>query len=264
MPSVRLSSGEVHYVERGHGTPLVLLSANPGEARDFDAVIPALAQRYHVLALDWPGYGRSEPPSRPQQWSALHFHAVAREFLSALQLPPALLVGNSVGGNVAARLAIESPERVRGLVLVSPGGFTAHNAVTRMFCRMMGSRFALPPRRWAGLYLHHRTPPTTAMLARAAGAQSAPEALALNRAIWRSFAEPGHDLRGTAHQIHVPTLLMFGERDPAIPARKDGRIAAACLPQARCVTMPCGHAPFAEMPDAFLAEVLPFLDRCVS
>lgn len=264
MPSVRLSSGEVHYVEHGHGTPLLLLSANPGDARDFDAVIPALAQRHRVLALDWPGYGQSEPPAQPESWSALHFYAVVREFLTALELPPALLVGNSVGGNVAARLAIESPERVRGLVLVSPGGFTAHNMVTRTFCRLMGSRFALPPRRWAQLYLHRRTPATMVMLQRAAGLQSAPAALALNRAVWRSFADPAHDLREAAKRIRAPTLLIFGRRDPAISARSDGRIAARAIAHAQSVVMDCGHAPFAEIPDAFLAETLPFLDRCAA
>jgi pimeloyl-ACP methyl ester carboxylesterase len=55
-----------------------------------------------------------------------------------------LIIGNSLGGNVAARLAIESRAKVRGLVLVSPGGFTPHNPITRAFCRLQGSRFALP------------------------------------------------------------------------------------------------------------------------
>ena len=264
MPTIRLSSGTLHYLEQGQGVPLLLLSANPGDARDFAAVMPTLARHYRVLALDWPGYGESDIPQQAQHWSAEHFHAVLLEFITALKLPPALCIGNSVGGNAAARLAALTPQLVRGLLLVAPGGFTPHNAISRAFCRLMGSRFALSPRRWAGLYLKRRTPITQAMLDRAAGLQAEPARLVLNRATWRSFATSGNDLRALAADITAPTLLMFGQQDPAIPAHKDGKVAARCLPQARFVAMPCGHACFAELPEAFLAEALPFLARCLS
>ncbi len=264
MPQLRLSHGSVHYLEAGQGAPLLLLSANPGESRDFAAVMPVLAQHYRVLALDWPGYGGSDIPADAAQWTVLRIAAVLREFIAALALPPVLLVGNSVGGNAAARLAAEVPQSVRGLVLVAPGGFTPHNAITRAFCRLMGSRFALSPRRWAGLYLSERNATTQAMLQRAAGAQCEPSRLALNRALWRSFGSGDNDLRPLAAAITAPVLLLFGARDPAIPAHKDGRIARQCLPQARFVALPCGHAPFAEIPEAFLAEVLPFLASCQS
>jgi pimeloyl-ACP methyl ester carboxylesterase len=52
MPSVNLSTGAVHYSEHGQGAPLILLHANPGDSQDFEAVIPALAKQYRVLALD--------------------------------------------------------------------------------------------------------------------------------------------------------------------------------------------------------------------
>lgn len=262
MPSVNLSTGPVHYSEQGHGVPLVLLHANPGDSRDFDAVIPALAQHYRVLALDWPGYGQSALPAHPETVGASYFCNVLREFIAALALPKVMLIGNSVGGNAAARLAIESPDLVRGLVLVSPGGFTPHNFVTRLFCRLQGSRFALSPRRWAGFYLKRRTPVTKAMLERASTVQATQPRLALNRALWRSFAGPEHDLRQSASAIRAPALLLFGKQDPAIPAGKDGKVAAKCISSAQFVALPCGHVSFAEVPELFLAEVQPFLAKC--
>ena len=122
MPVVTLSSGDLHYIERGRGVPLVLLHANPGDSRDFEGIIPALAQHYRVLALDWPGYGASAMPPAGTAVNARFFYDAFCEFLAALALPPAFIIGNSLGGNVAARLAIESRARVRGLVLVSPAG----------------------------------------------------------------------------------------------------------------------------------------------
>ena len=262
MPVVTLSSGELNYVECGRGVPLVLLHANPGDSRDFEAIIPVLAQHYRVLALDWPGYGASAMPPARTVMNPRFFYDAFCEFLGALALPPALIIGNSLGGNVAARLAIESPTKVRALVLVSPGGFTPHNPVTRAFCRLQGSRFALSPRTFAGLYLKHRTPTTRAMLERAATTQATATSLAINRSVWLGFIEPEHDLRSRAGLIAAPTLLVFGARDPVISARADGRLAASLIRGSRLVVMRSGHAPFAEVPDEFLAEVLPFLARC--
>lgn len=242
--------------------PLVLLHANPGDSKDFEAVIPALAKSNRVLALDWPGYGQSDLPQNPESATVLDFYKVLREFLTTLALPPAFFIGNSIGGNAAARLAIESPQLVRGLILVAPGGFTPHNVVTRTICQFQGSRFSLSPYRFASLYLKHRTPTAKAMLQRAATLQSTPERLALNRAMWRSFAQPENDRRQSSRNIKVATLLLFGKLDFAIPANKDGKVATQCIPSAQFVALPCGHASFAEVPELFLAEVQPFLARC--
>jgi pimeloyl-ACP methyl ester carboxylesterase len=262
MPSADLSSGSVHYSECGHGVPLVLLHANPGDSQDFEAVIPALSKSYRVLALDWPGYGQSTMPPQPGSASVLLYYKILREFLAALDLPPAFFIGNSIGGNAAARLAIESPELVRALVLVAPGGFTPHNFFSRTFCTVQGSSFSIAPHRFASMYLKQRTSTTEAMLRRASTVQATTERVVLNRAMWRSFARPESDLRQTAHSIKAPTLLLFGQRDPAIPANKDGKVAARCILSAQFVALPCGHASFAEVPELFLAEVEPFLARC--
>lgn len=264
MPIAQLSTGAVHYAEHGHGSPVVLLHANPGDSRDFDAVIPALSKRHRVLALDWPGYGESAPPKVPESVDVSFFRRVLREFLDALALPPAVFIGNSLGGNAAAHLAADAPERVRALVLVAPGGFTTPTLVSRGFCRLQGSQFSLPPSHFARLYLKHRTAVTRAMLARASTTQAAAPQLALNRAVWRGFASPDNDLRAIAGRIQVPVLLIFGQQDPVIPASKDGAVAAACMPAARCVALPCGHAAFAEVPDRFLAEVEPFLNAAIA
>lgn len=259
MPAIETSIGSIHYTEQGQGQPLVLLHANPGEGRDFEAVIPQLARNHRVIALDWPGYGGSSLRGDPSSASVFTCYAALVEFVSTLGLPPAVFIGNSVGGNAAVRLAIEQPQRVRGLVLASPGGFTPHNALTRGFCRLQGSRLSIPPYWFARLYLRRRTPATEAMLQRARGPQSTSERMTLNRAMWRSFGRPESDLRVLARAVAAPTLLLFGAQDPAIPAAKDGRVAARAMPSAKLVVLPCGHAPFAEAPGLFLAEVESFL-----
>lgn len=262
MPLLTLSMGTVHYRDAGDGPPVVLLHANPGDSRDFEAVFPQLSTIYRVVALDWPGYGSSSIPARPDSVDVLLCFRTLLEFIATLALPPAVFVGNSLGGNAAARLACAQPQSVRGLVLVSPGGFTSPNFITRAFCMLQGSALAIAPHRLASWYLKRRTPTARAMLDRAKAEQSIAPRLSVNRALWRSFARSESDLRSVANAITAPTLLMFGSRDPVIPARTDGQNAARSIPGARFVSLPCGHAPFAEEPDRFMAEVVPFIARC--
>jgi len=258
MPQIQLPSATISYAFEGTGPLLVLLHANPGDSRDFDGILPVLTREYRVLLVDWPGYGESPPLHDPDSASVMLFYRVWCELAEALALEPAIFIGNSVGGYVAARYAIAEPAQVRGLVLVAPGGFTPHNLVTRAFCRVQGSILSLPPAVLTRLYLRHDTEVTREMHLRARYEQSTPAARAVNRAIWRSFVA-ADDLRPVAADIVQPTLLIFGKQDPLIPASRDGKIAASLIAQASCVVTNTGHAPFAEAPAEFLHLVLPFL-----
>src|SRR5689334_19158933 len=123
MPVVATRSGLLNYEETGQGLPLVLLHANPGDHRDFAAIIERLAREYRVLALDWPGYGNSPAPNPARSASAMFFAEVLQDFVEALELKRAIIMGNSVGGYAALRLALAQPEKVAALILISTGGF---------------------------------------------------------------------------------------------------------------------------------------------
>src|SRR5690349_6043776 len=118
MPRVNTPYGAVHVEETGTGEALLLLPANPGTHRDFEAVVPELSRRYRVIAVDWPGFGDSPAPEPPGSASAMHFARVARGVVEALGLTRVTVIGNSVGGYSAVRLALECPDRVEALVLV--------------------------------------------------------------------------------------------------------------------------------------------------
>ena len=241
-------------------TPLLLLHANPGDSRDYDAVVPVLgASGFRVIALDWPAYGGSPAPALSGEAGGSAYAATLDAFVTALGLPPAILIGNSIGGNAAVRFAASRPQAVVALVLVSPGGFTTHTCTTRAFCSFQGSSFSLPPRFFASRYLHHRTPAVLAMLERAGTIQSEPSRIAFSRAVWRSFSKPSNDVRDVARALRVPTLLIFGRYDPVIPAVSDGTAAHESIRGSELVVLQTGHAPFAEDPDEFLVHVLRFL-----
>lgn len=262
MNQIETRAGPLAYAEQGSGRPLVLLHSAGHDHHDFDAILPALAERHRVIALDWPGFGESPAPQPAASLSASLVAEVLEDAVAALGLERAVLLGNSVGGMAATRLAARQPQRVRGLVLVASGGFTPMNAVTRAFCRMQGREWVRRHTgRWfARAYLHRRNPHTEAILQRYDRLHTRPATLATHAALWRSFAEDASSVLAEARDIRCPTLLAWGRHDPVSRSGVEGRGAREAIAGARYVEFDTGHMPFAEDPPAFLAELQPFLE----
>src|SRR5262245_58708320 len=108
------------YDDEGQGPAIVCLHAIGHGARDFSPLRERLGHRYRTLALDWPGQGNSGDDREAA--SAARYTTLLRGFLDAVGLDDVVLLGNSIGGAAAIRLAAESGERVRALVLANPGG----------------------------------------------------------------------------------------------------------------------------------------------
>src|ERR1700757_148042 len=102
----RITAAGLAWREQGSGPALLLLSANPGESRDYDAVAGTLAQRFRLIRVDWPGYGASPAPQPPSSAGASLFLERFTQLMDELSLGPVHLLGNSVGGNVAVRYAL--------------------------------------------------------------------------------------------------------------------------------------------------------------
>jgi len=262
MKQLTTRAGRLAYEEQGSGAPLVLLHSAGHDHHDFDAILPELAQRHRVIALDWPGFGESEAPEPASSLSASLVGEVLEDAVAALQLERAVFLGNSVGGMAAARLAARHPERVRALVLVSSGGFTPMGPVTRAFCRLQGREWMRRHTgRWfARAYLHRRNRHVEDILQRFEALHARPATLAAHAALWRSFAEAGSDVSVEAQAIRCPTLLAWGRHDPVSRGGVEGRRAREAIAGARYVEFDTGHMPFAEDPPAFLRELLPFLE----
>lgn len=119
---VEVDGVRTHVLRRGpeDADPVVLLHGLNGSLRDFTGpIVDRLAERYRVLAVDRPGHGHTERPSR--ELSQLDRQADWLDgVLEAEDVHDALVVGHSLGGALAAQLALRHPERVRGLLLVAP------------------------------------------------------------------------------------------------------------------------------------------------
>ncbi len=250
---------QLNAIEAGSGPPLVLLHGLFGAARNFGAVQRRLAERWRVLALDLRNHGAS-PHARGMSYAAQA--ADVLETLAARDALPAAVVGHSMGGKVAMRLALESPDSVSRLVVadIAP---VAYKPRFRAYARAM-VELAL-------------TPGLTRAAADAALAEAVPDPavrafllqnLALGaRPSWRSglaeinagLAEiEGWDAPAGA-RFPGPVLFLSGERSDYV--KPEHRPAIRTLfPAARFVTLKhAGHWLHADQPEVFVAALGAFL-----
>ena len=118
--NVEIDGLSIRYLAAGEGPPLVLLHGAGDNSLDWRWVLPALARKHRVYAPDLPGSPDSARPAA--DYSPAFFERFAVGFLAALGKGRATLVGNSLGGLIALRLALSEPARVRALVLADSAG----------------------------------------------------------------------------------------------------------------------------------------------
>ncbi len=253
--------GKIAVYESGEGQPLVLLHANAHDHSDFDLIQPALAEKYRVIAVDWPGHGASGFAHDPRSATVVQLADTLPEIVTALGLKKPFFVGNSIGGYAALRYALRFPENTRGLVLINSGGFNSGDLKAKIFCNIMGVEW-IAGAMWnlfPQMYLRIKTPHVLRILKKIQSRKN-PASVQMFAALWKSFLLPAHDLREAARHLKVPALLIWGKRDPVIPVGI-GRFAAGVIPGAQLKMIDSGHEPYAEAPEAFLAAAMPFLEN---
>ncbi len=117
---ITVDGTRLHYIDRGTGTPVVLLHGNGSMIGDFvsSGITERLGPGHRVITFDRPGFGYSERPSG-QTWGPFEQAKLLSRAFSLLEIEQPIVVGHSWGTLVALALALEAPEKVAGLVLLS-------------------------------------------------------------------------------------------------------------------------------------------------
>ncbi|MFT3713565.1 MAG: alpha/beta hydrolase [Archangium sp.] len=242
---------------------LVCLHAIGHGGSDFAALSKARPD-LRVIAIDWPGHGRSGPDSNAA--SAIRYEQLLAAVMDELKLERVVLLGNSIGGATAIRYAAARPERVRALVLANPGGLDpgASGFLGRFFIGGLVDHFEQGVRneeRFASWFREYYakiliTPAAREQLERIldAGYESAP---VLAQA-WTSFMQPEASLAPLIAKITMPTLFTWADAD-ALVSWSRNEDAVKRFPNAKVVHFDAGHAAFLEQPEAFLRALDQFL-----
>jgi len=261
------------YLTAGTGPPLVLLHGAGDNALDWRWVMPALAANHRVYALDLPGSPDSARPAA--DYSPAFFERFVAGFLDALDIERAAMVGNSLGGLVALRLALSESARVTALVLVDSAGLgrAVNPAFTSVNVPGLGEA-AMPlwrtpigvhQRAWGRAALLFAHPPRSVpreWLAEQRRLALSPGYLEAHVTALRNQVSPGGQrevLIDRLPLLEVPTLVIWGARDRVFP-KSQARDAVARLQKGSLALIPdCGHMPHVECPDRFVAALDEFL-----
>lgn len=263
---LRLGNGmRVRYRVQGSGDPVLLLHGIGCSLEDFDEQVDLLSGRYRCWAVDLAGFGGSDPLPVPA--SVPRLAAFVAAFCARAGLDgPLHVVGNSLGGAVALRFAVDHPERVRSLALADPAGFgrevtAALRLVTVPF---LGRRLLVPSeesaRRTLRAVFHDRDLVTAERVARQDALNRRPHGTRVMHQTARALGTVlgvrrrwRRDLLRGAARNPVPTLVVWGEEDRILPV---GHLTAVrrALPHARTRVFPAtGHMPQIERAQEFAA-----------
>jgi 4,5:9,10-diseco-3-hydroxy-5,9,17-trioxoandrosta-1(10),2-diene-4-oate hydrolase len=273
--TVEAGGRRLHYHEAGTGTATVVLlhGGGPGASSwsNFGPNLPVFAERFRTLMVDLPGYGGSAPPP-----ATGHYFTVAADALAALLDQAGIdrvhLVGNSLGGGVATRFALNHPDRAGRLVLMAPGGLSLNmfspdptEGVKRLV------EFAAPPgptpeklAAFLRALVHNPKLVTQELVAERFAAASNPEALRAMAVMGASFSDPARFEEGLlwreAHRLRHHVLLVWGREDRVNPL--DGALPALKLIKRAQLHVfgGCGHWAQLEKAAEFNRLTISFLE----
>jgi pimeloyl-ACP methyl ester carboxylesterase len=195
----------IHFYCAGRrGTPIVLIHGMGNSAEVWSSVILRLRKECLVYALDLPGFGKT--PAAPEGYNIATHVLYVKRFIDALGYPRVTLVGNSLGGWIATRFAVDYPERVDRLYLLNSAGLRHEQvnssyaidraAAQRSSNHMLGYRLPLPGFILDALVRISQMPAYTNFV---------------------TGYDSQEELDSVLSQVHAPTTIIWGEQDKVFP-----------------------------------------------
>jgi pimeloyl-ACP methyl ester carboxylesterase len=240
----------IQVMRAGAGDPLVYLHGASGAA--WLPLLQTLAQKFDVIAPEHPGFGESDTPDWLDSVHDLAYFYL--DLFDELKLKGVHLVGNSLGGFIAAELAVRNTARLASLTLSDAAGLHVPGV------KQMDSFLTTDEQRLRQFFSDPKK--ADAMIARVLDPNNEDVALRNQATVAKLLWQPrSHDpnLHKWLHRIDVPTLLIWGDTDRMFP--KEHALAfQKAIPGAKLVTLAqCGHVPQIEKPDEFVAALESFL-----
>jgi pimeloyl-ACP methyl ester carboxylesterase len=278
MPETReitLHGNRVNYRIAGDGGPvLLLIHGVTGCARQWDDVVPLLAERYTVIAPDLLGHGESAKPKGDYSLGA--YAAGVRDLLVALGHRRATVVGHSLGGGIAMQFAYEYPPFAERLVLVSSGGLGREVSALLRAATLPGAEIVLPiiaserilniGAAFGAAFGKLGLRPGSDLAEMARGYASLNDAGARQAFLHtlRAVIEPTGQRVSATDRLYLteilPSMIMWGERDPLIPSAH-AHSAHESMPHSRLeLFADSGHFPQLHEPLRFAHTLIDFVE----
>lgn len=275
LRELKTESGVLRYHDIGEGPPLLLLhGSGPGVTgwRNYRQNLPALAQRFRCLILEFPGFGVSDPTDRHPMLAAPR---AVRTLLDGLGVTPVDVLGNSMGGVVALQLAIRQPDLFRRIVTIGGVGKNLFSTFPAEGLNLLTDFTEQPSRealvRWLRSMVCDSALITEELIEERWTQATDPATLASARAQYGREAMRAQTAKADAsdqppywamlHKVRSPTLLTWG-RDDRVSPLDMALLPLRTIPNAELHVLPnCGHWAMIEQQRAWESAVVAFLTR---
>lgn len=274
LRELTLHGNRVSYLDEGAGDVVLLIHGIGGSSECWREVAERLAKRHRVIAVDLLGHGQSDKPRSDYSLGA--FAVWLRDFLDALNIHEATVIGHSFGGGVALQFAHQHKEYCRRLVLISSGGLGPDLGRLLRMLSLPGSELALQliasrPAVQVGKALRRRALSSGRQATRYSETLKGQAALSNrhSRAAFLKTLRSVVDHRGQAVcaldrvRTDLPTMIIFGDQDRCIPVAH-AYSAHEAIPGSELHVIPgVGHQPQVQCPDTVARLVGDFIDNSV-
>jgi pimeloyl-ACP methyl ester carboxylesterase len=243
---------DLPVVRQGTGPPLLLLHGGDGPQGHLP-FFQQLTERFEVIAPIHPGFAGSPIPEHFDTLEDLVY--LYLDVLEALQLQDVILLGFSLGGWIAAEIAVRNTTRLAKLILVDAVGIKPGTRDTRDIADVFGMS---APEVVQLMFHDPAKAPHLATMADEQFTMMAADRIAHALYTWDPYMH-NPKLRYRLHRINVPTLLLWGASDGIVTVAY-AEAYSQMIPAARLVIIPAaGHLPQVEQPDVFVQHVLSFV-----
>ena len=267
---IEIDGREVNYCELGEGPAILFVHGLGASWQSWLEQLPEFAASHRVVAMDLPGFGYSEAPG--EDISIEYYARWTAEFMDALGIESAAVVGNSMGGFVSAELAIKSPERVQRLVFISAAIFWQNRRRAQPLVQLARMSDAVVARALVRATDDIATRRRLRYAALATAGFRFPQYVSdeLAHEMVRSArrtdgflpalqALAGYDLEEELPKISCPTLIVWGANDQLVSVKDAERLEDLIPDSRREVFERTGHVAMLERPERFNRLVREFL-----
>jgi pimeloyl-ACP methyl ester carboxylesterase len=251
----------IHFLSGGKGEPIVMLHGFGADKDNWTRFSKEITPAYRVIIPDLPGFGESAK-LESAVYATREQVEMLLEFAERLKLERFHIIGNSMGGSIAGRFAVEHPGKVLSLTLVAPGG--AFSAEKSEFIRLLEkgeNRLIInTPEEYRKLleFVFVKAPPIPGNILRYLTKKSI-ENRPVTEKIFARITEEKYLLELEMHKIRKPVLIIWGDSDRILHV-SGADILAKKVPGSKVVIMKnCGHIPMVERPGESSRHYLEFL-----
>lgn len=198
---VSINNLDIDYLEIGNSTNKTIIFLhgwnNLISKEKYLELLTLLSVKFHIIAIDFPGFGLSSEPS--QAWTVSDYANLVQSFIDHLKIKKYILIGHSFGGRVATKIAAKNSKKIEKLILISSAGVEKKSLVVKILTFTAG----ITPKFIKKIFSQHL------------GSADYKKTTGIMRQTFKNIIN--EDLRKFYPEINIPVLLVWGQEDHTTP-----------------------------------------------